>query len=114
MQAGWGSRGSERMRENRKVIGWGKVAALAIFMVCSACSGADETVPGQATLEAAVRVNRVGQDADQWIEMRSMAGGWDRVGLIFGYRGDSDECRKAIAGLKRENYARQYRCTPAN
>ena len=46
--------------------------------------------------------------------MKNMSGEWERVGLIFGYLGDYDECLKAISGLGRENYVREYRCVPAN
>lgn len=46
--------------------------------------------------------------------MRNMAGEWEKTGLIFGYNGDAEECEKAIAGLKRVNYLREYRCTLAN
>ena len=48
-----------------------------------------------------------------------MAGEWEKTGLIFGYSGDnedgdSEECLKAIAGLKKVNYLREYRCSSAN
>ncbi len=46
--------------------------------------------------------------------MKNSADEWERVGLIFGYADDYDECLKAIAGLKQVNFAREYRCVPAN
>lgn len=46
--------------------------------------------------------------------MNNLAGEWERVGLIFGYTDDYDECTKAVAGLKAANPAREYRCVPAN
>ncbi len=52
-------------------------------------------------------------DVDHWIELKNLAGEWEQVGLIFGYIGDYDECQKAIEGLKKVNYAREYRCVPA-
>lgn len=91
-----------------------KLAAMAIALLLTAC-GSDEGVPGYNALSKQVAGTRVGSDADQWIEMRSLLSGeWDRTGLIFGYTDDHDECTKAIAGLKKVNYAREYRCTPAN
>ncbi len=46
--------------------------------------------------------------------IENLAGEWERTGLIFGYVDDQEECLKAIAGLKRVNYAREYRCASAN
>jgi hypothetical protein len=78
----------------------------------AACGG--EGIEGEQALYRHVEGSRYGGSADHWIEMRNMAGEWERTGLIFGYADDYDECRKAIAGLNKENYAREYRCTPAN
>lgn len=78
-----------------------------------ACTNSDEPV-GYHALEGYVGRHQVGADADQWIEMLNGSGQWERTGLIFGYLDDRGECLKAVAGLKRENYAREYRCSPAN
>ena len=86
---------------------------MAMAFNVAAC-GSDNDVTGYTSLERHVASNRVGGDADNWIEMKNIAGEWERTGLIFGYIGDYDECQKAIAGLKAENYAREYRCVPAN
>lgn len=79
-------------------------------MACSSKTG----VAGYDNLARHVEGGRIGSDTDQWIEMKNMAGEWERTGLIFGYSGDREECEKAIAGLKQVNYAREYRCVPAN
>jgi hypothetical protein len=64
-------------------------------------------------LQDFVAKQKIGSDTDYWIEMQNDAGLWERTGLVFGYNGDFEECAKAIAGLKRVNYARVYRCVPA-
>lgn len=87
------------------------VASMSLALVgCEASDGP----AGYGELAKQVQQDRVGQAADQWIEMRNMAGEWERTGLIFGYADDHEECLKAIAGLKEVNYAREYRCVPAN
>lgn len=85
--------------------------AVALALL-AACGGDD--IQGQDALDRHVKGSRYGGSPDHWIEMKNMAGEWERTGLIFGYMDDYDECRKAIAGLKKENYAREYRCIPAN
>lgn len=89
-----------------------RLAVLSLSVMLAACS--DGSIPGYDALIGQVEGKRVGQAADHWIEMKNMAGEWERTGLIFGYADDYDECTKAIAGLKKVNYAREYRCTPAN
>ena len=89
------------------------IAVLVVVLATAACRKEDG-VAGYNSLVEQVKTNRVGTDADQWIEMKNLQGEWERVGLVFGYVGDFDECRKAIAGLKAENFAREYRCAPAN
>lgn len=76
--------------------------------------GEQSGVPGFAALQEQVQSSPVGRAADEWIELRNSAGDWERVGLIFGYVNDRDECEKAIAGLHRANPHREYRCTTAN
>jgi len=90
-----------------------RFAMLALSFMLAAC-GNDDDIPGYDALVRQVEGKRVGQAADHWIEMKNMAGEWERTGLIFGYADDHEECMKAIAGLKKVNYAREYRCTPAN
>ena len=85
------------------------------FLLFPGCDAGD--VPGHDALVRQVERSRVGHSPDHWIEMRNAAGEWERTGLIFGYaegNGDYDECVKAIAGLKQVNFAREYRCVPAN
>jgi len=86
-------------------------AALLLSLV--ACQDDGET-PGYEALSKQVEATRVGVDSDHWVEMRNLAGEWERTGLIFGYVEDYEECQKAIAGLKAVNFEREYRCVPAN
>jgi hypothetical protein len=90
-----------------------RAAITGSLALTTACASSDE-IPGYDELVSQVEGNQIGSDADHWIEMRNLAGEWEKTGLIFGYLGDSEECLNAIAGLKRVNYAREYRCTPAN
>jgi hypothetical protein len=94
----------------------GVVAALLILSGCSNKPfGSDGSeIPGFNGLENQIEQGKVGRSSDQWIEIKNSAGEWERVGLIFGYFDDYDECLKAIAGLKQVNFAREYRCVPAN
>lgn len=71
-------------------------------------------IKGQDALFAQVEKGPVGSASDQWIEFTNLAGEWEKTGLIFGYVDDRGECEKAIAGLKRANPAREYRCSAAN
>jgi hypothetical protein len=89
------------------------VLTLGCAIALTGC-GSDDGIPGHEELTQQVARERVGVGADQWIEMSSAAGGWERTGLIFGYVDDRIECLKAIEGLSRQNPAREYRCTPAN
>lgn len=73
----------------------------------------DSTVPGFGDLVERVANNQVGYAADQWIEMKNLSGEWEKTGLIFGYSDDYEQCLKAVAGLKKANFAREYRCVPA-
>jgi hypothetical protein len=88
--------------------------ALAFLALTLASCGSSDSIRGQDALVRQVENGSIGSDTDQWIEMKNMAGEWEKTGLIFGYNGDNEECLKAIAGLKKVNYAREYRCSPAN
>jgi hypothetical protein len=92
---------------------------MAALLALSGCSnepsGSDGlAIPGFDRLVNQVEQGKVGRSSDHWIEMKNSADEWERVGLIFGYADDYDECLKAIAGLKQVNFAREYRCVPAN
>lgn len=89
-------------------------SAIVLLLALAACGTSDSGIPGYDAFENQVENTRVGSGADHWIEMKNIAGQWERTGLIFGYADDFDECQKAIAGLKEVNYARDYRCVPAN
>lgn len=92
------------------------IAALSCALLSlAACDSRDDAeVTNSKGLQTFVANHRVGSAADQWVEIKNMSGEWERVGLIFGYVDDYDECTKAIGGLKKVNYAREYRCVPAN
>ena len=90
---------------------------LALFAIAASligCGNVEGEIKNYDRLENLVSKSPVGYDEDQWIEMRNASGVWERTGLIFGYVDDFAECRNAIAGLKKENFARDYRCVPAN
>jgi len=83
------------------------------MLLCGSCNRR-EFAGADFDLKKAVQNNRSGVGADQWIEMKNMSGDWEKTGLIFGYVDDYEECLKAIDGLQRANFARRYRCVPAN
>ncbi len=89
---------------------WTIVSSLALL----GCQEGAKYEPPSHNLESLVTQEPIGSDVDQWIEMKNIAGEWERTGLIFGYNGDYEECLKAIDGMKRVNKAREYRCVPAN
>ena len=89
------------------------LAALAVAGLLASCAG-DSAIPGQEAMFKQVERNQIGSAPDHWIEMKNAIGEWERTGLIFGYTDDYSECIKAIDGLKAVNYAREYRCVPAN
>jgi hypothetical protein len=86
------------------------ISCAAICLVLTGCSkekATDEFVK-------LVENGKIGSSPDEWIELRNSAGEWEKVGLIFGYfGGEHEECEKAIQGLKKVNYARDYRCVAA-
>ncbi|QJQ32310.1 hypothetical protein GV829_07485 [Sphingomonas lacunae] len=93
-----------------------RVVRMGTVLLALAVAGcADDSAPkGYEAFERDVSQNRLGSQPDTWIEIKNLSGEWEKTGLIFGYVNDYEECQKAIAGLKAENYAREYRCSPAN
>jgi hypothetical protein len=95
------------------------VSKARILMCCvtltfAGCDRGNQLYDEQSQhLQDVVAKQKIGSDTDYWIEMQNSAGLWERTGLVFGYNGDLEECEKAIAGMKRVNYARAYRCVPA-
>lgn len=85
-----------------------------LALTVGACAEAPEYKPISKDIEDFVSNSQVGDDPDYWIEMRNSFNEWEKVGLIFGYYGDREECEKAISGLKSANDAREYRCSQAN
>ena len=64
-----------------------------------------------------VRGQKIGNARDYMLEMQNMAGEWEPVMFVFGYSDDDGtrvECENAADGLRKINYARKYRCVPAN
>lgn len=90
-----------------------KKFALLSLIVLAACNGDSYEVQYDDGVKK-IGEKRLGSAADQWIEMHNSYGEWERTGLIFGYADDREECLKAIAGLKKVNFQREYRCTAAN
>lgn len=104
--------------------GWQRSSAVRAAIILAALSlsatscgrhnvASDSTVLGYDGLVERVANNQVGYAADQWIEMKNMSGEWEKTGLIFGYSDDYEECLKAVAGLKKVNFAREHRCVLA-
>jgi len=89
------------------------VALAALLFVTGCNTKADDKDPSQKLVEF-IDANKVGRDTDHWIEMKNLAGEWEKTVLVFGYIGDYEECQTALAGLKKVNYSREYRCVPAN
>jgi hypothetical protein len=91
----------------------GMLALLALSSL-GACSRPSDVNDQTAEFSKHVNSNKLGVDKDVWIEMKNMAGQWEKTALVFGYVGDFEECEKMAAGLKKVNFAREYRCVPAD
>jgi hypothetical protein len=91
----------------------GSALLIAALIGLTSCGG-DEGIEGYDALSRHVEGNRVGGGSDQWIEMVTVMGSSERVGLIFGYMDDRQACLEAIAGMRAANPGREYICTPAN
>lgn len=87
---------------------------MLVAIVGLASCGSDSGVEGYDALSRHVEKNPVGGGSDQWIEMVTVMGTSERVGLIFGYMDDRQACLEAIAGMRQANPGRDYICTPAN
>lgn len=86
----------------------------AMALLAGAC-GSGNGVHGYDSLSRDVEKNRVGDDADQWIELKGLSGEWEKVGLIFGYGDDYSACLKAMAALKKDYFREtEFRCVRAN
>lgn len=85
----------------------------ALVLLLAACGSDGESARYDAFVSQ-LEGEQIGSDVDHWIEMKNFAGEWEKTGLIFGYVDDYGECEKAIAGMTAVNYAREYRCVPAN
>lgn len=90
-----------------------RVVALGLPLALVSCGANPKAEDPADDLVAFVESHKIGKGVDQWIEIRNIAGEWEKTALIFGYLGDYDECQKALEGLKNTNYARDYRCVPA-
>jgi hypothetical protein len=90
-----------------------KIQLFVFAAICLASTGCSKRTTTDDFVKLVER-GKIGASVDEWIEIRNSAGEWEKVGLIFGYYGgEKDECEKAIAGLKKVNYAREYRCSAA-
>ncbi len=91
-----------------------QLVVLASLLFITACSAKPDDKDPSKKLVEFIDANKVGRDTDHWIEMKNLAGEWEKTALVFGYVGDYEECKTAAAGLKKVNYERDYRCVPAN
>ena len=88
---------------------------LPVMAVLVSLSGCGEAYDRQIKmLETVIQWIQVGNSNDYWLEMKNTLGQWERVGLVFGYWDDYEGCKDIIRLLGKENYAREYRCVPAN
>ncbi len=95
------------------------LAVVSIGLATGACS---PWIPD--TSERAVEVfqdyvgkKKIGAGSDYWVQLLNSFNQWENVALVFGYytgNGTYEECQNMIAGLKRANPGREYRCAPAN
>lgn len=79
-----------------------------------ACS--NQAMTGEEFADHA-KTNKVGAANDYMLELSNSAGEWEPVMFVFGYatsEGTRIECENAAKGLKKVNYAREYRCVLAN
>lgn len=85
-----------------------------IALMCSGCSKTNSYEDQSKAFIAHVDEHKMGVDTDYWVEMLNMSGEWEKTVLVFGYTDDFAECQTVAAGLKKVNFAREYRCKPAN
>ncbi|MEX2166441.1 MAG: hypothetical protein WD852_05395 [Methyloceanibacter sp.] len=88
---------------------------LPVMAALVTLSGCGEAYDRQIkTLETVIQWIQVGNSNDYWLEMKNALNQWERVALVFGYWDDYEGCKDIIRLLGEENYAREYRCVPAN
>ena len=90
-----------------------KYLILAGLAITGCTAEPNDNDPAKGLVEF-VDAHQKGHDTDHWVEMKNMSGNWEKTVLVFGYLGDYNECQTVMAGLKKVNYAREYRCVPAN
>jgi hypothetical protein len=88
--------------------------ALTVMLACAGCSELNNYEDDSEGFIEHVEERRIGSDADYWVEILNMSGEWEKTVLVFGYTDDFAECQTVAAGLKKVNFAREYRCKPAN
>lgn len=88
--------------------------ASGVVLVCAGCSQLNNYEDDSEQFIEHVGGHRIGSDTDYWVEMLNMSGEWEKTVLVFGYTDDFAECQTVAAGLGKVNFARQYRCKPAN
>jgi hypothetical protein len=87
---------------------------VSLALACSGCSNSNNYESQSEAFVAHVDGHKMGRDTDYWVEMLNMSGEWEKTILVFGYTDDFAECQTVAAGLKKVNFAREYRCKPAN
>lgn len=84
------------------------------FLLLAACGGYDAKVRGLEKYVGSHRIgNEPGKSPDQWLELKNLAGDWEKVALIFAYSDDYEGCTE-IAKQLNAAWNREHRCIPAN
>lgn len=101
------------MHGEKQIAGAGVVAVLLVMTLVIWWHSSRDSSPYGALVRQVER-DHVGSANDQWLEMKNLAGKWERVGLVFGYIDDFGACTDIATGLKMVNPVREYRCAGAN
>ena len=89
------------------------LTALGLF----GCQEAASPTRSQSEFEKFVGEKPIGYATNYWLQMLQLDGTWGNVALVFGYYeegGSFTECQHMTVELTRVNFARKYRCVPAN
>lgn len=93
-----------------------KASALLAYVAVSLGACGIQDITGEDFADY-VKSRKVGAANDYMLQMRNDAGEWEPVMFVFGYattEGTRVECQNAADGLKKVNFAREYRCVLAN
>jgi hypothetical protein len=111
-----GSGGFRRKIEARKIVKIGMMTVL-LGLAFLSLEGCGKSPSNGEEFAEFVREHKIGTAKDYMLEMQNLAGEWEPVMFVFGYADDDGtriECENAADGLRKINFARIYRCIPAN